>query len=164
MEYMQKEVKIFMNTTQYEVEESLFSMTDGEEIFEEQAEHGIEPDVSTIKTFGTLKEEEGRCEIAYDETELTGMEGSRTAISFELSRPDIVTLTREGNVSTAFVFENGKRHHCVYNTPYMPFEVCIKTISVNNDFLETGCIDLDYVVEIRGARAERTKISLSVSL
>ena len=69
-----------------------------------------------------------------------------------------------GVVSTALVFEEGKRHHCVYNTPFMPFQVCVHTLTVDNRLLTEGFVDLDYVVEIRGAQAERTKFRMELLL
>ena len=71
-----------------------------------------------INTDATLTEEDGRMEFSYDESEITGMAGSKTAISFAEDNPSLVTMIRSGSVSTSLVFEQGKRHHCVYKTPY----------------------------------------------
>ena len=71
-------------------------------------------------------------------------------------------MIREGAVSTALVFEAGKRHHSVYNTPFMPFTVCVHTLTVSNRLEDDGVIELDYIVEIRGAQAERTKFKLEL--
>lgn len=100
--------------------------------------------------------------IAYDESELTGMEGSHTQVRFERSAPELVTMMRSGSVSTILVFEEGKRHICTYQTPYMPFEICVFTKKVTNNLLENGVIELDYIVEIRGAQAERTQFKIEV--
>ena len=116
-----------------------------------------------IATDGTLSLENGRVELSYDETELTGMEGSRTAISFSEDTPELITMVREGTVSTALVFEPNKRHHCVYKTPYMPFEICVRTLKVDNklDSENEHTLYIDYIIEIRGAKAERTKFELT---
>jgi len=114
-----------------------------------------------INTDGHLVSGEGRIELSYDETELTGMDGSRTAISFSESAPELITMVREGTVSTALVFEPNKRHHCVYKTPYMPFEVCVHTLKVENKLAEDKTLFIDYIIEIRGAKAERTKFELT---
>ena len=114
-----------------------------------------------ISTDGTLFSEDGRLELSYDETELTGMEGSRTAVSFSKNAPELITMVREGTVSTALVFEPKKRHHCVYKTPYMPFEVCVHTLKVDNKLLSEKTLFIDYIIEIRGAKAERTKFELT---
>ena len=74
----------------------------------------------------------------------------------------MVSMIREGVVSTALVFEAGKRHHCLYQTPFMPFEVCVYTKKVENRLLDEGYLELDYMIEIRGARAERTQFRMEL--
>ena len=90
------------------------------------------------------------------------MEGSNTIISFRKSSPEMVTMTRDGAVSATLVFEDGKRHHCLYKTPFMPFEVGVYTKNVVNSLLEDGTLNLDYIVEIRGAKAERTRFKMQI--
>ena len=120
-----------------------------------------EPEVLEINTDGYVSRHDGRVEFSYDESELTGMDGAKTAISYSDDAPALITMMRTGSVSTALVFENGKRHHCVYKTPYMPFEVCVHTLKVVNE-IETGhSLFIDYIIEIRGAKAERTKLELT---
>jgi len=60
------------------------------------------------------------------------------------------------------VFESGKRHICVYTTPFMTFEVCIHTAQVKNKLLTDGTLELDYSIEVHGVSAERTRMKLSV--
>ncbi len=118
-----------------------------------------------IRSQGTLTYENGRLTVSYDETELTGMEGATTTVFFDTGNPGVVTMLRYGSVSTALVFEKGKRHICAYNTPYMPFEICIFTRKIENTLtVDGGSIDLDYLIEIHGAKAERTLFSLRVTV
>lgn len=158
---IEREIRIFINSVRYEVEASLFS-GDEDDIIEMDENGEIEPERMQIKTVGRYVIDGDRCEIRYDESDVTGMEGSVTSISFDMADNGVVTMSRTGSVSTALVFEKGKRHHCVYNTPIMPFEVCVKTLSVNNRIGEDGRLELDYIVEIRGAKAERTKFSMKI--
>lgn len=158
----EREIRIFINSVRYEVEASLFSDVDADELVEMVMDGAVEPEKMQIKTVGSFCVDGDRCCIAYRESEVTGMEGSVTEISFDMKDSGIVTMTRSGTVSTALVFENGKRHHCVYETPYMPFEVCVKTLNVRNDIAVNGCMEIDYIVEIRGAKAERTKFSMRI--
>ena len=158
---MSESVRIKIRSVRYEVEASLFS-EDGEGCGELVALEDAEPETVEINTVGRLSEENGRIEISYEETEVTGMEGSTTAVSYEPSQSGLVTMLREGVVSTALVFEEGKRHHCLYNTPFMPFQVCVHTLKVDNRLSEDKLLELDYVVEIRGAQAERTKFRLEL--
>ena len=162
---MEKEIRIRLLSERYEVEASLFSSGDeenGEGMLWFDGEGGQKPEVIEIQSIGTLSAKDGRIEIAYDETEATGMAGSRTAVSFMENEPGIVSMTREGIVSTTLVFESAKRYRCVYQTPYMPFEICVHTMKVENRLLTEGSLELDYVIEIRGAKAERTKFYMHV--
>lgn len=159
-------IRMKIKSTRYEIKEFLFSEitanADSSEIIE-IPEELLESDGEKIEinTNGSLTVNDGRIELAYDETELTGMEGSRTAISFSEDLPELISMVREGTVSTALVFESGKRHHCVYKTPYMPFEVCVHTLKVDNRLEDERKLFIDYIIEIRGAKAERTKFELT---
>lgn len=159
---MKKEVRLKIRSTRYEVEASLF--TDDMEYSTENIVElkDAEPETVEINTVGHLTDREGRISVSYEETEVTGMDGSSTEVTFMREDGGIVSMIREGAVSTALVFEEGKRHHCVYNTPFMPFQVCIHTVKVENRIIEEGYIDLDYIVEIRGAQAERTKFRMEL--
>lgn len=114
-------------------------------------------------TQGLLRVRCGRVEVVYDEGELSGMEGSRTVISYAQGEPQTVSMIRTGAVSTALVFERGVRHLCTYETPYMPFQVGVFSLQVDNRLESDGVIFLDYLIEIRGAQAERCKMTMKVS-
>lgn len=112
---------------------------------------------------GELSVEDGRVTVSYEETELTGMAGSTTTLSFDRDNPQLVTMMREGEVQTVLVFEQGRQHFCTYQTPYMPFEICVRTYRIVNELLESGFIYLDYTLEIRGARLERNKFTMEIT-
>ena len=160
----EKDVRIKLQSTIYEVEASLFSDEEDEGPFSviEEDTDNVEPDKIEINTVGKRRLTDSRFEIYYDESEVTGMEGSVTSVSFDVSDKGIVTMLREGSVSTALVFEAGRRHHCLYKTPYMPFEVCVNTLCVDNRLAEDGELFIDYIIEIRGAKAERTKFEMKL--
>ena len=157
-----EEVRIRLRSTRYEVEESLFSVEDEEGVTIMEDEGAPEPQTIDINTVGKRERAEGRLKLFYEETEATGMDGSTTAITFLENQPEVVSMIREGAVSTALVFEEGRRHHCLYQTPFMPFEICVHTMKVENRLAEEGYLELDYVIEIRGAKAERTKFRMEV--
>ena len=162
---VEKEIRIKIRSELYEVEESLFSDgsdEDKEIMCDTNDEYDAEPSVMEINTFGRLTDD-GNCVcITYEEDEESGMSGSTTTVSYQKSNPEIVTMTRDGFMSASLVFEESKRHHCMYKTPYMPFEVCVHTKKVVNTLETDGNIDLDYIVEIRGATAERTKFKMKI--
>ena len=163
-----RNIKMKIRSLRYDVEGSFFSslaediaadvdldVTDALAEFDEE-------DAIELSTEGVMNIDENKIELVYEESEITGMEGSTTTVYFELSNPGFVTIYRTGAVSTSLVFEKGKRHHCAYNTPIMPFEICVRTLKVENNILTDGVLKLDYVIEIRGAKAERTKFELTV--
>ncbi len=115
-----------------------------------------------MTTEGILELNGDRVYLSYEETEITGMEGSKTRIEFSTATPGIISMTRSGSVTTVLVFEQYKRHICVYQTPYMPFEVCVNTMKVDNKLLSEGKIYIDYMVEIRGAGIEHNKLTLEI--
>lgn len=161
-----KDIRMKIKSVRYEMPELLFSQISSELAGElditipEELCDSVGEDIE-INTNGVLSFDDGRIELSYDETELTGMEGSKTAISFGEDCPSLITMVREGSVSTALVFEQGKRHRCAYNTPYMPFEICVHTLKVDNRFVADKTIYIDYIIEIRGAKAERTKMEIT---
>lgn len=163
---MEKNIKIKIISKQYELSkklmEKLFEEFD-EDVDDEGAPKSHEDeDTLELSAEGVISDDGGRIEIRYDESELTGMEGASTTLSFDKKNHELVTMLRGGSVTTALVFEQKKRHICVYETPYMPFELCIHTLAVKNELLTRGLLYLDYVVEFKGAQAERTKFTMTI--
>ncbi len=162
-----KKIKMKIKSLRYEVEESLFAkvvndiMDSGEDYDNDDLAYDEEQEIA-LNTEGFMNLDGDRVELVYEESEITGMEGSRTSVVFDKSSAGLVSMLRDGSVSTALVFEKGKRHHCVYNTPIMSFEICVRTLRVENNILDAGTLKLDYIIEIRGAKAERTKFELEV--
>ena len=100
--------------------------------------------------------------IHYDESELTGMDGAHTTLLFHTDDAGLVSLMRSGAVTTAMTFRAHCRALCVYETPFMPFQVGIHCLTVDNRLLTDGILKLDYIIEIRGARAERCEMEFSI--
>ncbi len=127
------------------------------------SESDVTEESSTLTTDCTIADKGGRIEIEYEETEITGMNGSVTKLCFDRDEPTLVSLLREGSVSTAFVFEEGRRHLCVYNTPYFPIELCVDTQKlVNTLTFDGGSLHAAYLVEMNGVLAERAEIDISI--
>lgn len=170
---MLKKVMIHISSRHTEASDALFSYMFGENDPAEQSadgrlheddEDGIDGDEPLeILTEGSLfVSKEGRVTLSYTETELSGMEGAKTSVVFDKGSEGLVTMMRSGPVNTALVFEAGSRHICVYQTPYMPFELCVHTLRVDNHLLDEGKLYLDYIIEFRGAKAEHNLFTLTV--
>ena len=175
---MLKKVRIALTVERYGVAADLFdeffeAMETGEiparltEPVYDEGEEAEGPQQMEVFCDGRLRVTNEEFSLTYEETELTGMEGTQSQLSFRFSQRGLLTMLRTGAVKTALVFEKGKRHICVYQTPYMPFEVCVHTLEVDNRLAMAGDtlggeLMLDYVVEIRGARAERCRMKVAV--
>ena len=154
---MLKKVKIKILTDRSDAPVGLFENKAGPLCEADAPEH------SEMSVEGRYHDDGTRVAISYDESELSGMEGSRTTISFQKAEPGVVTMLRTGSVKTALLFEQGRRHECVYQTPLAPFDVCVQTNAVKNAIETMGTLDLDYIVELKGAQAERTKMRILIS-
>ena len=166
-----RDVMIDILTSRREMNLSLFD----EDAETEQAEEGMPsleellknvtgelPEPTEMLMEGKLLTSTYRVELVYAESELTGMQGSMTAIGFDRANPNLVSMMRTGPVRTAMTFEEGKRHICLYNTPFSEFEVCVRTLKVNNRLLEENRLELDYLIEIHGAQAEHCKMIVTL--
>ena len=172
-----RKVKINMLVSRKELAASLFERENeqDEELIEEEpseAENFVSlltkmfdgmPEPDEMMMEGRLVTNETRVELIYEESELTGMEGSITAIGFHRNNPALMSMMRSGPVRTALTFEEGKRHYCLYNTPLSDFEVCVRAVRVHNRLLEEGEVYLDYLIEIHGARAEHCRMQIKVT-
>ena len=82
----------------------------------EQHFEDMAPDSIELVTEGSLTPTgEGGLILSYQESELTGLEGTTT--SFEVRGPQVI-LSRTGSVNSQMVFEEGKQHTSLYETPF----------------------------------------------
>lgn len=98
--------------------------------------------------------------ISYNETELTGLEGTETSV---LVRPAEIVLTRRGLLNSRMVFREGEKNKFLYDTQFGSATLGIDTRRIDASFDENGgemCID--YVVNMDHVVVGRNKIKLSV--
>lgn len=111
-----------------------------------QAFDGAEGEAIELVTEGRLQKTTGGVTLRYLESEVTGMEGTTTTIRVEGPR---VTLLRQGQFNSQMVFEAGRRHLTLYETPYGALEVGVNTKRMCHDLTpEGGKLEIDYHLEI----------------
>ena len=101
----------------------------------EQYFDGIDPDATELMTEGTMVLTEDGMVLSYQESQLTGMEGTTT--TFEVKGPRVI-LTRRGTVNSQMVFEEGKQHTSLYETPFGELSVDIQTSQLRHNLTEQG--------------------------
>lgn len=119
------------------------------------------PDEMELVTSGTLKRDgAGGYIVSYAETELTGLEGTTTRLHVDGGR---VTLLREGNVNSQMVFEEGRRHLSMYETPYGALSIGVNTRRMRSTLGEAGGdLEIDYAIEIDNLIAGQNLFRMNV--
>lgn len=118
------------------------------------------PDEMELVTEGRLICNDKGVLVSYQESELTGLQGTTTML--RINGP-VVTLLREGTVNSQMVFEEGRRHLSMYETPYGSMSVGINTRRVKNTIGETGGdLEIDYAIEIDNLMVGRNYFSMNV--
>ena len=138
------------------MENNVIISIQGKQSFEAQDDDTIE-----LVTEGCLEPDgDDGYTLSYQESELTGLEGTLTTFQIE---PERVTLLRVGEYNSQMVFEEGRRHMAMYNTPYGAM-----TVGVNTRYLlaelddQGGDIEIDYAIEIDHAIAGRNIFQIKV--
>ncbi|MBQ3356995.1 MAG: DUF1934 domain-containing protein [Oscillospiraceae bacterium] len=96
---------------------------------------GDEPETTGLVTEGVMRCEDGAVELSYDETELTGLTGTRTTFRIEGAR---VILTRTGKLESRMVFAVGQEEQSLYDIGYGALLICVRASSIRSNVGENG--------------------------
>lgn len=128
----------------------------GKQSFEDMDDETIE-----LVTEGRLENDgDAGFTLSYQESELTGLDGTLTTFQIERGR---ITLMRVGEVNSQMVFEEGRQHLSMYDTPYGALAVGVRTKRMRSDIDDGGGnIEIDYAIEIDHAVAGKNLFQISV--
>ena len=127
----------------------------GEQYFDD-----VDPDATELTTEGTLELTEKDLLLTYQETALTGMEGTTT--TFEVSGPQVI-LRRVGSVNSQMVFEEGRQHTSLYETPYGELSVDIQTSALRHNLSERGgLLEIKYSIAVEHTVTGRNSFKIRV--
>lgn len=108
-----------------------------------------EPDSMELVSAGTLEQTENGYTISYQESELTGLEGTTTVLQVAQGQ---VTLLRQGEVNSIMVFEEGRQHVSVYDTPAGALAISVNTRRLRSELNDQGGdIEIQYSIDIDSA-------------
>ena len=125
-----------------------------------QKYEGTLPDVVELVTAGRLSREGESYTLSYQESELTGLGGTLTTILVDGKQ---VTLLRVGEFNSQMVFQEGRRHLSMYNTPYGAMAIGVHTRRLLAELTDQGGdIEVDYAIEVDHALAGRSVFRISV--
>ena len=112
----------------------------------EQDFDGADPDATELMTEGSMVLTGDGMVLTYEESQLTGMEGTTT--TFEVKGPRVI-LTRSGTVNSQMVFEEGRQHTSLYETPFGELSVDIQTSVLKHNLTERGGVmEIKYSIAV----------------
>lgn len=98
--------------------------------------------------------------FSYMESEVTGLEGTRTSV---MVSPGTVVIDRDGNMNSRMVFKEGLKSCFNYMTPYGAANFGVDTRRISQSFDENGgSVEMDYVVNMEHAVVSMNKVTLTV--
>ena len=98
----------------------------------------------------------------YDETEISGMEGTKTTLKI---KGDKVVLHREGTTSTKMEFQKDNTQVALYNTPYGMLELKTSTKELDLDVNEKGGnISIKYHLIAGGQEPIKTYLDMKIKV
>lgn len=116
--------------------------------------------VMSLVTEGKLTVEGNEYVVSYEESQITGLDGTTTVIR---AKDGSVTLIRHGTVSSIMLFEVGKTHLADYQTEYGSITLGVTAQKVDVDMDENGGhINVDYIVEYNRAYGGKNSISVKI--
>ncbi len=112
---------------------------------------GGEENAMELITDGILSHENGSYVIEYDESEMSGIENTKTRLKV---KDECIHLERQGALQTEFVFAKTQPFEALYSTPYGAMQVSVFPTHVQSALSDIeGNIDLEYIIKIGGAEA-----------
>ena len=115
-------------------------------------------------TLASYSDDGGRVTITYDDSEVLDTPQTTTQVTFSKAEPGLISIVRSGGLSGMIVIEEGRHHTGDYRIGPYSLPVAFYGKRVKNTLKDgEGKLELDYTVEIGGADAQRTKMTLTVT-
>ncbi len=106
------------------------------------------------------RDKTGKITLSYMESEMTGFEGTQTTFYVDESS---VVMERSGAVSSRMIFEEGRKHHFVYDTPYGAMTMGVETRNIENNLGDNGGLLLiDYAIDMNNSALSQNSFKISV--
>lgn len=131
------------------------------DIVTEQFGDGDDWDLMEFSTDGEyIFDGESGC-FSYMESELTGLEGTRTSVAVT---PEEIVVDREGCVTGRMIFREGTKTSFLYDTPYGAAMLGIDTRKIKHSFNEQGgSLEIDYVVNMEHTIVSRNIFKINIT-
>ncbi|WMJ79696.1 DUF1934 domain-containing protein [Clostridium sp. MB40-C1] len=123
---------------------------------------GNEDEAIEIVTQGEFYEKENCYYAVYEESELSGMEGTTTTLRI---KPNEFSLIRMGTTNAKMKFKHNVKNVSMYDTPYGTLELYIDTKKLNIDVNENGGkVYIDYDMSLEGEKSLKTILNIDIKM
>ena len=120
-----------------------------------------EQDQVELVTTGSYYKRNGDYYIAYDESKMTGFDGTHTVLRVE--GPQRVTLSRSGSTKSQLIIERGVRHQCHYDTGYGAMTIGVSGDRVFADLDDHGGkLQFSYSLDVNTSLASENEVFINV--
>lgn len=119
-----------------------------------------QPETIELITEGKYYKDNENYYAVYNETEISGMEGTETTLKIA---DDTFTIMRKGTTNSNLVFRKNYDHISLYSTPFGTLEVAVVPSKVLIDVGDNGgCVELEYKMKASGLEPIENKLHLSI--
>lgn len=117
-------------------------------------------DLIEIVSVGEFEKIDDGFVVKYDETEISGMEGTETTM---IIKEDSFDLIREGTTETKMEFKKNKENVVLYKTPYgiMNIKTYTKRLCIDVNELG-GKVDLTYTLILEEQQVVKTNLLVNI--
>ena len=126
-----------------------------------QGQSASECETIEFVTQGSYCHQKEEAVFSYMESEMTGLQGTKT--TFRIGQ-EAITLTREGTLHAQMVFERGKKHTFLYETPYGATAMGVSTRHVHHGLdAEGGAVEIDYSIDVDSVIISENRFRIQVT-
>lgn len=113
-----------------------------------------------LVTPGKYCRDGGITRFSYMESELTGMAGTKTTFEVDKSH---VSLIREGTVNAQMIFETGRKHLFMYETPFGALTMGVSTNSIKSKLDDNGGdLEIKCIIDMENSIVSRNIFKINV--
>ena len=118
------------------------------------------PDAMQLVTAGQYGVDSESIQMTWTESELTGLEGTRTSITVQ---PNSVVVKREGELNTTMEFEEGRKSYFLYETPFGSATMGLNTRRIRSRLgLHGGDMEIEYTLDVDQTIIGRNRFYIQV--
>ena len=113
-----------------------------------------------LLTEGEFYKNDGKYYAVYQESDVTGMEGTTTTVEVD---NDKVSIIREGTITNQMIFIKDKKTTSYYDTQFGALTIGVLSDKINVDIDDNGgIIDVGYSLEINDETVGKNQFYISI--